>query len=44
MYASTFILKRSSLLPSGVDLQAFLPRSDSVFGDAMAAMLAPHDR
>jgi hypothetical protein len=29
---------------SGVDLQSFLPRSDSVFGDAMAAMLAPHDR
>ena len=29
---------------SGVDLQSFLPRSDAVFGDAMAAMLAPHDR
>ena len=30
--------------PAGVDLQTFLPRSDAVFGDPMAAMLAPHDR
>jgi hypothetical protein len=34
----------SDATTAGIDLQTFLPRSDAVFGDHMAAMLAPHDR